>query len=202
MDYVFLNLNLRRRNPGVFTHGIFWKISTSRPDASKYQLLHLVPKGNNIVYSLIEAAVQFDFDLSIASPKGYEPNKNILQWAKKNKGNILVTKKSPSLFPGANDYISDNLNANIKKIINDYKSLEKWIIGGPNIIDQLFDLIDTFYITRIYGKFNCDKKLNLTRIQQSMKLENKFDNDETCHFEVWKRWNNILKHFNTALKKV
>ena len=48
--------------------------------------------GNNVVYSLIEAAVQFDFRLSIACPKGYEPNKNILQWAKKNKGNILVTK--------------------------------------------------------------------------------------------------------------
>ena len=104
-----------------------------------------------------------------------------------NRINILVTKKSPSLFPGANDYISDNLNANIKKIINDYKSLEKWIIGGPNIIDQLFDLIDTFYITRIYGQFNCDKKLDLIKIQQSMKLENKFYNDETCHFEIWKR---------------
>ena len=48
--------------------------------------------GNNIVYSLIEAAVQFDFDLSIACPKNYEPKKNILQWANKNKRNILVTK--------------------------------------------------------------------------------------------------------------
>ena len=48
--------------------------------------------GNNIVYSLIEAAVQFDFELIIASPKGYEPNKNILQWAKKNNGNILLTR--------------------------------------------------------------------------------------------------------------
>jgi len=48
--------------------------------------------GNNIVYSLIEAAVQFDFELRIASPKGYEPNKNILQWARKNNGNILLTK--------------------------------------------------------------------------------------------------------------
>ena len=48
--------------------------------------------GNNIVYSLIEAAVQFNFELRIASPKAYEPNKNILQWAKKNNGNILLTK--------------------------------------------------------------------------------------------------------------
>ena len=48
--------------------------------------------GNNVVYSLIEAAVQFEFQLSIACPKGYEPNKKILQWAKKNNGNILITK--------------------------------------------------------------------------------------------------------------
>ena len=48
--------------------------------------------GNNIVYSLIEAAVQFDFELRIASPKGCEPNKSIIHWAKKNKGNILITK--------------------------------------------------------------------------------------------------------------
>ena len=48
--------------------------------------------GNNVVYSLIEAAVQFEFQLSIACPKGYEPNKKILQWAKKNKGNIFITK--------------------------------------------------------------------------------------------------------------
>jgi len=48
--------------------------------------------GNNITYSLIEAAVKFDFELRIASPKSYEPNKTILKWAKKNKGNILITR--------------------------------------------------------------------------------------------------------------
>jgi len=48
--------------------------------------------GNNTVYSLIEASVKFEFELSIACPKGYEPNKNILNWAKKNKSKISVTK--------------------------------------------------------------------------------------------------------------
>ena len=49
--------------------------------------------GNNIVYSLIEAAVQFDFELSIACPKGYEPNKKIINWAKQNNSKINITKK-------------------------------------------------------------------------------------------------------------
>jgi len=48
--------------------------------------------GNNVAHSLIEAAVKFEFQLFIACPKGYEPNRKILEWAKKNKGNIFVTK--------------------------------------------------------------------------------------------------------------
>ena len=78
--------------------------------------------GNNIVYSLIEAAVQFDFKLSIASPKGYEPNKNIIQWAKKNKGNILVTKDSIEAATSADCIMTDKwismgekINKNKKK---------------------------------------------------------------------------------------
>ena len=63
--------------------------------------------GNNIVYSLIEAAVQFNFELRIASPKAYEPNKNILQWAKKNKGNILVTKNSIEAATSADCIMTD-----------------------------------------------------------------------------------------------
>jgi len=63
--------------------------------------------GNNVVYSLIEAAVQFDFELRIASPKGYEPNKKILNWAKKNKGNILVTKNPVQAATSADCIMTD-----------------------------------------------------------------------------------------------
>ena len=101
--------------------------------------------------------------------------------------NVLVTKKSSSLFPGAHNYISGDLNTSIIKIVNEYETLEKWVIGGPNIVDQLFDLIDTFYLTRIYGQFNCDKQLNLQKIQKYMKLDKKIKSNDSCHFEVWKR---------------
>jgi len=48
--------------------------------------------GNNVVYSLIEASVQFDFELAIAIPKKFSPNKKILKWAKNKKANVLITK--------------------------------------------------------------------------------------------------------------
>ena len=63
--------------------------------------------GNNIVYSLIEAAVQFDFKLCIACPKNYKPKKNILQWAKKNKGNISVTNDPIDAVSSADCVITD-----------------------------------------------------------------------------------------------
>ena len=47
--------------------------------------------GNNIVYSLIEASVQFNFELAIACPKNLVPNKKILKWAKNKKAKILIT---------------------------------------------------------------------------------------------------------------
>ena len=50
--------------------------------------------GNNIVYSLIEAAVKFNFELSIACPKKFEHDKKIIKWAKQNNAKILITKDS------------------------------------------------------------------------------------------------------------
>ncbi len=78
--------------------------------------------GNNVVYSLIEASVKFDFELRIASPKGYEPNKTILQWAKKNNSNILITR-DPIIAASSADCImtdkwvsmGDKINKNKKK---------------------------------------------------------------------------------------
>ena len=78
--------------------------------------------GNNVVYSLIEAAVQFEFQLSIACPKGYGPDKKILQWAKKNNGNISVTKNPLEASNNADCVITDKwismgdkINKNKKK---------------------------------------------------------------------------------------
>lgn len=78
--------------------------------------------GNNVVYSLIEAAAQFNFHLAIACPKKLEPNKKIIKWAKNNSTNILITKDPKEAAENASAIItdkwismSDSGNANKKK---------------------------------------------------------------------------------------
>ena len=85
--------------------------------------------GNNVVYSLIEAAVQFNFELNISCPKGYEPNKNILKWAQKNKAKISIIK-NPMLAVDSVDCVmtdkwismSDKINKKKKK--NSFKNYQ------------------------------------------------------------------------------
>tara|TARA_X000000368_G_C22966446_1_gene683382 strand:+ start:303 stop:1226 length:924 start_codon:yes stop_codon:yes gene_type:complete len=48
--------------------------------------------GNNVANSLIEAATKFEFELKIACPKKYQPNKKIVEVAKKNNCKLLITE--------------------------------------------------------------------------------------------------------------
>jgi len=102
--------------------------------------------------------------------------------------NVLVTSKPRNLYPGADQYISGNLIEDIQNIFAKYKNKNIWVIGGANLIDQIFNLIDIFHITHIKGKYNCDKKLNLDRIKKNMQLINsELSKDASCVFETWKR---------------
>ena len=74
--------------------------------------------GNNICYSLIEAATQFNFQLAIACPKKLEPNKKILKWAKKKKASILITKDPKEAAEKADAIMTDkwiSMNDSVNK---------------------------------------------------------------------------------------
>ena len=49
--------------------------------------------GNNITYSLIEAAEKYNFELAIACPNKLRPDKKIVQWAKNKNAKVLITKE-------------------------------------------------------------------------------------------------------------
>ena len=63
--------------------------------------------GNNICYSLIEAATQFNFQLAIACPKKLEPNKKIIKWANNKKANILITRDPKEVAEDADAIMTD-----------------------------------------------------------------------------------------------
>ncbi|MDY0213013.1 MAG: ornithine carbamoyltransferase, partial [Desulfuromonadaceae bacterium] len=47
--------------------------------------------GNNMAHSWINAAAVFGFELRIATPKGYEPDSSVMEWAAQQGANILYT---------------------------------------------------------------------------------------------------------------
>ena len=105
----------------------------------------------------------------------------------KNRINILITNKDNFHYPGADEYIKGDIIYKILKLEKKYLNKDIYIIGGPEIIKQTFDLFKEFYLTRIYGNFNCDKFIDTNKIKGSMKLIKKIDCDNSCHFEIWKR---------------
>ena len=105
----------------------------------------------------------------------------------KDRENILITTKDNSFYPGANAYIKGNIVDEILNLEKQYLNKDIYIIGGPEIIKQTFDLFKEFYLTRIYGNFECDKFIDINKIGNTMKLIEKIDCDETCHFEIWRK---------------
>ena len=62
-----------------------------------------------------------------------------------------------------------------------------FIIGGSEIINLTFKSIEQFYLTRIYGNYNCEKFINVSLIEKNMKMIKKIDGDSSCHFEIWEK---------------
>mgnify|MGYP001348348897 CR=1 FL=1 len=105
----------------------------------------------------------------------------------KSRINVLVTKHASNLFPGADYYLKGDIKNQINDLQKKYKNKDIFIIGGSEIINLTIDLIQNFYLTRIYGNYKCEKFLDITLIEKKMKLTEKINGDNTCHFEIWKR---------------
>jgi len=95
--------------------------------------------NNNMSNSLIEAAGKFNFNLKIGCPKKYSPNKDILNWAKKNKVNLTVTTKPDEAVKNSDCVMTDkwvSMNDKVdkkskKKILKPYQ-VNKKIMNKAN----------------------------------------------------------------------
>ena len=104
-----------------------------------------------------------------------------------NRENVLITTKDNSYYSGVDKYLKGDIFNKLLDLEKEYLDKDIFIIGGPDIIVQTFDLFKEFYLTRIYGNFKCDKFIDIKKIANTMNLIEKIDCDETCHFEIWRK---------------
>ena len=105
----------------------------------------------------------------------------------KSRINVLITNKNKELIEGADYYLSGNVNNEIQNIQSEYINKDIFIIGGSEIINLTFNLIQQFYLTRIYGNYNCEKFIDVSLIENNLNMIKKIDGDSTCHFEIWEK---------------
>ena len=105
----------------------------------------------------------------------------------KSRINVLITNKNKELIEGADYYLSGNVNNEIQNIQSEHINKDIFIIGGSEIINLTFNLIEQFYLTRIYGNYNCEKFIDVSLIENNLNMIKKIDGDSTCHFEIWEK---------------
>lgn len=76
----------------------------------------------------------------------------------KNRVNVVVTS-DPSRFQDGSTLTTNDPIKTIKELEERLPEKDIWIIGGPNLINQLWDLIEEFHLTVVSGKYGCDKYL-------------------------------------------
>ena len=63
--------------------------------------------GNNVLYSIIEAAGLMKFDVRIAAPEGYDPDHQIVKTAQSQGANITITRSAQDAARGADVLVTD-----------------------------------------------------------------------------------------------
>ncbi|MDA7605983.1 ornithine carbamoyltransferase [Pelagibacteraceae bacterium] len=96
--------------------------------------------NNNMSNSFIEAAAKFNFKLNIGCPNKYKPNKKILDWIKKIKANINVTKNPAEAAKNADCVMTDKWISMNDKVD---KKEKKKILKGYQVNKKLMKLAKT-----------------------------------------------------------
>ncbi|RCL02916.1 MAG: ornithine carbamoyltransferase [Candidatus Tokpelaia sp. JSC161] len=63
--------------------------------------------GNNVLHSMIEAAVLFNFSLRIATPEGREPQEKYMEWARAKGGDVTWTTDTKAAACDADCIVTD-----------------------------------------------------------------------------------------------
>jgi len=85
--------------------------------------------GNNMATSWIQAAVRFGFELRLACPEPLSPPQDVLDWAAREGGGVLVTSDMAEALDGADCVVTDT-----------------WVSMGDDGAEERRDLLSPFRI--------------------------------------------------------
>jgi ornithine carbamoyltransferase len=63
--------------------------------------------GNNVAVSWIHAATRFDFELRLACPEQLRPPREVLDWARREGGRVILTTRPEEAVAGADCVVTD-----------------------------------------------------------------------------------------------
>lgn len=91
--------------------------------------------------------------------------------------NVVVTT-DPEKCPGADRYITENVVDEILKLKEEFVRHNIWIIGGANLLNQTFDILDRFYITLFNEEYRCDTYIPLKDILRRFEQIGNYKDDD------------------------
>ena len=120
-------------HPAQVLSDVFTIEEIKKKSISKLQICWIGDANNNVINSLIEASVKFSFRLNIGAPKKYQPNSNLLKWARNNNGKIKLfneckkaAEESDVIFTDKVISMNDKVNKSKKlKDFSNFKVTEK-----------------------------------------------------------------------------
>jgi len=114
-------------HPTQVLSDIFTIEEIKKKPISKLKICWIGDGNNNVVNSLIAISVKFSFNLNIGCPKKYEPSNSVLNWIKKNKGDINIFNDAKKAAKNVDVIFTDkvvsmNDKVNKAKKIKDFKN--------------------------------------------------------------------------------
>ena len=97
-----------------------------------------VGDGNNMANTWVEAAAIFGFELTLACPKGYQPNAKVLEWAKSRATSRITLTDDPKEAVNGADVLNTDVWASMGQEAEQQKRLLAF--AGYCLDDSLLDL--------------------------------------------------------------
>ncbi|HJV66392.1 MAG TPA: ornithine carbamoyltransferase [Geomonas sp.] len=97
-----------------------------------------VGDGNNMANSWIEAAAIFGFDLTLACPAGYDPDQQVLEWARANGSSKISVVRDPKEAVAGADVLNTDVWASMGQ--EEEQKVREKAFAGYQLNDELLAL--------------------------------------------------------------